>query len=304
MLFRSHLNDSQQAAVTAILSNRDVTVIHGPPGTGKTTTLVAAITQLVEKESTVLVTAPSNTAADLLTERLAAAGVQVVRVGNISRVDESVMLHTLDSIVARHPDSKNIKKVKIQAADYRRQARQHKRSFGYEERREREHLKQQAKELEAWAGTLEERLVEQILTSAQAITCTLVGANHPVLERYRFKTCVMDEAAQALEPAAWIPIIKCSRVVLAGDPFQLPPTVKSQEAARGGLSKTLIERCLELIPDAVHLLDVQYRMLHTIMDFSNQYFYEGALKAHESVVGHRLLTLDKEGDVQIGRAHV
>ena len=293
----SQLNDSQQAAVTAILSNRDVTVIHGPPGTGKTTTLVAAIAQLVEKESTVLVTAPSNTAADLLTERLAAAGVQVVRVGNISRVDESVMLHTLDSIVARHPDSKNIKKVKIQAAEYRRQARQHKRSFGYEERREREHLKQQAKELEAWAGTLEERLVEQILTSAQAITCTLVGANHPVLERYRFKTCVMDEAAQALEPAAWIPIIKCSRVVLAGDPFQLPPTVKSQEAARGGLSKTLIERSLELIPDAVHLLDVQYRMHHTIMDFSNQYFYAGALKAHESVVGHRLLTLDKEGEV-------
>jgi superfamily I DNA and/or RNA helicase len=290
------LNDSQNAAVTAILANRDVTVIHGPPGTGKTTTLVAAITQLVEKESTVLVTAPSNTAADLLTERLAAAGVQVVRIGNISRVDESVVLHTLDSIISRHPDSKNIKKVKIQAAEYRRQARQHKRSFGYEERREREHLKQQAKELEAWAGTLEERVVEQILTSAQAITCTLVGANHPVLERYKFRTCVMDEAAQALEPAAWIPIVKCSRVVLAGDPFQLPPTVKSQAAARGGLSKTLIERSLELLPDTVHLLDVQYRMHHTIMDFSNQYFYEGALKAHESVVGHRLLSLDAAGE--------
>ncbi len=291
------LNDSQQAAVTAILANRDVTVIHGPPGTGKTTTLVAAITQLVEKESTVLVTAPSNTAADLLTERLAASGVQVVRVGNVSRVDESVIQHTLDSIISRHPDSKNIKKVKIQAAENRKQARQHKRSFGHEERREREHLKQQARELEAWAGQLEERLVEQILSSAQAITCTLVGANHPVLERYKFRTCVMDEAAQALEPAAWIPIIKCSRVVLAGDPFQLPPTVKSQEAAKGGLSKTLIERSLELIPDAVHLLDVQYRMHHTIMEFSNQYFYDGALKAHESVVGRRLMTLDEAGEV-------
>jgi superfamily I DNA and/or RNA helicase len=290
------LNDSQNAAVTAILANRDVTIIHGPPGTGKTTTLVAAIAQLVEKESTVLVTAPSNTAADLLTERLASAGVQVVRVGNISRVDESVMGHTLDSILARHPESKNIKKVKIQAAEYRRQSRQHKRSFGYEERREREHLKQQAKELEAWANTLEDKLVEMVLTSAQAITCTLVGANHPVLDRYRFRTCVMDEAAQALEPAAWIPIIKCSRVVLAGDPFQLPPTVKSIEAARGGLSKTLIERSLELLPDAVHLLDVQYRMHHTIMDFSNQYFYEGALKAHDSVVGHRLLSLDSAGE--------
>ena len=290
------LNDSQNAAVTAILANRDVTIIHGPPGTGKTTTLVAAIAQLVQKESTVLVTAPSNTAADLLTERLASAGVQVVRVGNISRVDESVMMHTLDSILARHPESKNIKKVKIQAAEYRRQSRQHKRSFGYEERREREHLKQQAKELESWANTLEDKLVEMVLTSAQAITCTLVGANHPVLDRYRFRTCVMDEAAQALEPAAWIPIIKCSRVVLAGDPFQLPPTVKSIEAARGGLSKTLIERSLELLPDAVHLLDVQYRMHHTIMDFSNQYFYDGALKAHDSVVGHRLLSLDSTGE--------
>ncbi|MBL7784043.1 MAG: AAA family ATPase [Saprospiraceae bacterium] len=291
------LNDSQNAAVTAVLSNRDVTVIHGPPGTGKTTTLVAAIAQMVQKENTVLVSAPSNTAADLLTERLAAAGVQVVRVGNVSRVDESVLQHTLDSIIARHPESKNIKKVKIQAAEFRRQARQHKRSFGYEERREREHLKHQARELESWAASLEERLLEQILSSAQAITCTLVGAAHPVLDKYRFHTCVMDEAAQALEPAAWIPIAKCSRVVLAGDPFQLPPTVKSMEAARGGLSKTLIERCLELLPDAVHLLDVQYRMHQSIMDFSNQYFYDGALKAHDSVEGRRLLSLDPGGEI-------
>ncbi len=291
------LNDSQNAAVTAVLANRDVTVIHGPPGTGKTTTLVAAIAQMVQKENTVLVSAPSNTAADLLTERLAAAGVQVVRVGNVSRIDESVMQHTLDSIIARHPESKNIKKVKIQAAEFRRQARQHKRSFGYEERREREHLKHQARELESWAASLEERLLEQILSSAQAITCTLVGAAHPVLDKYRFHTCVMDEAAQALEPAAWIPIAKCSRVVLAGDPFQLPPTVKSMEAARGGLSKTLIERCLELLPDAVHLLDVQYRMHQSIMDFSNQYFYDGALKAHDSVEGRRLLSLDPGGEI-------
>lgn len=291
------LNDSQNAAVTAVLANRDVTVIHGPPGTGKTTTLVAAIAQMVQKENTVLVSAPSNTAADLLTERLAAAGVQVVRVGNVSRVDESVMQHTLDSIIARHPESKNIKKVKIQAAEFRRQARQHKRSFGYEERREREHLKHQARELESWAASLEERLLEQILSSAQAITCTLVGAAHPVLDKYRFHTCVMDEAAQALEPAAWIPIAKCSRVVLAGDPFQLPPTVKSMEAARGGLSKTLIERCLELLPDAVHLLDVQYRMHQSIMDFSNQYFYDSALKAHDSVEGRRLLSLDPGGEI-------
>jgi ATP-dependent RNA/DNA helicase IGHMBP2 len=290
------LNDSQRNAVAAVLAGRDVTVLHGPPGTGKTTTLVAAIRRLTETESTVLVTAPSNTAADLLTERLAAEGLSVVRVGNISRVDEQVVEHTLDSILARHPESKNIKKVKIQAAEYRRQSRQHKRSFGYEERREREHLKTQARELEAWANTLEQRLLEETLSSAQAIICTLVGAAHPVLDGRRFRTCVMDEAAQALEPAAWIPITKCSRVVLAGDPFQLPPTVKSLDAARKGLSKTLIERCLDILPQHVHLLDVQYRMHRAIMDFSNQYFYNGALKAHDTVGERRLLALESDGE--------
>ncbi len=285
------LNASQHAAVQAIIHNPNVTVIHGPPGTGKTTTLVAAIRLLCESESTVLVTAPSNTAADLLTERLAAVGLNVVRIGNVSRVDEHILPHTLDAILARHPESKNIRKVKMQAAEWRRQTQRHKRTFSHEDRREREHLKQQVRELEAWANTLEARLVEQILTSAQAITCTLVGAANPLLERYKFRTCVMDEAAQALEPAAWIPILKCSRVVLAGDPFQLPPTVKSQEAARQGLSITLIERCLELIPRQVHLLNVQYRMHQAIMDFSNQYFYGGALQAHESV-RQRLLNRD------------
>lgn len=287
----SMLNPSQWSAVQAILSAPLVAVIHGPPGTGKTTTLVAAITRLVEKENTVLVTAPSNTAADLLTERLADAGLNVVRIGNVSRIDDHILPHTLESILAKHPESKNIKKVKIQAAEYRRQARQHKRSFGYEERREREHLKHQARELEAWANELEARLVEQILSGAQAITCTLVGAANPVLAPYKFRTCIIDEAAQALEPATWIPIAKCSRVVLAGDPFQLPPTVKSLEAARGGLSRTLMERCIDILPEHVHLLDVQYRMHNAIMGFSNQYFYDGALKAHETV-GMRRLNAD------------
>ncbi len=286
------LNPSQQIAVEAILYNPDVAIIHGPPGTGKTTTLVAAIKALAQTESTVLVTAPSNTAADLLTERLAAQGLNVVRIGNISRVDDSVLQHTVDALLAAHPEAKNIKKVKIEAAEYRRQAARFKRSFGAEDRRERTHLKQQARDLDGWARMLEDRLVEEILSGAQAITCTLVGAAHPLLEKRRFRTCVIDEAAQALEPACWIPIAKCSRVVLSGDPFQLPPTVKNLEAARQGLSTTLIERCLETLPGQVSLLTVQYRMHQVIMGFSNQYFYQGALVAHDSVATRELYSPD------------
>ena len=286
------LNPSQCLAVEAIVHNRDVAIIHGPPGTGKTTTLVAAIKALAQTENTVLVAAPSNTAADLLTERLAGQGLNVVRIGNISRVDDSVLQHTVDALLAAHPEAKNIKKVKIEAAEYRRQAQRFKRSFGAEDRRERTHLKQQARDLDGWARMLEDRVIEEILSSAQAITCTLVGAAHPLLEKRRFRTCVIDEAAQALEPACWIPILKCSRVVLAGDPFQLPPTVKNLEAARQGLSTTLIERCLETLPDQVSLLTVQYRMHQVIMGFSNQYFYEGALVAHTSVATRELYSPD------------
>ncbi|MEZ4919029.1 MAG: AAA domain-containing protein [Saprospiraceae bacterium] len=277
------LNESQKEAIQDILAARDIAVVHGPPGTGKTTTMVAAIQMLCARENTVLVTAPSNTAADLLTERLAEKGLLVVRIGNLSRIDEQVVRHTLDAQLANHPESKNLKKVKIQAAEYRRSARQFKRHFGAEERREREHLKRQARELEEWSRTLENRIIDQIISGAQAVVCTLVGAAHPFLQNYRFRTCIIDEAAQALEPAAWIPIIKSSRVILAGDPFQLPPTVKSQEANREGLSHTLIERCLEQFPEQVNLLKVQYRMHQVIMGFSNSWFYQNALEAHPSV---------------------
>jgi ATP-dependent RNA/DNA helicase IGHMBP2 len=293
----SWLNPSQQAAVSAIIQNRDVTIIHGPPGTGKTTTVVTAIQALAQSENTILVTAPSNTAADLLTERLANAGISVVRIGNISRVDESVLQHTLDALMNAHPESKNIKKVKIEAAEYRRQSRRYKRSFRAEDRTERLHLKQQARELESWAKALEDRLVEEILSSAQAITCTLVGAAHPLLEKRSFRTCIIDEAAQALEPACWIPMAKCSRVVLAGDPFQLPPTVKDLDAARKGLAHTLIERCLSILPDRVHLLTVQYRMHQAIMGFSNDYFYSGALEA-DTRAANRMLHLPHATDAE------
>jgi superfamily I DNA and/or RNA helicase len=291
----AHLNPSQQEAVACLLATRDVAIVHGPPGTGKTTTLVAAIREMTHRESTVLVTAPSNTAADLLTERLAEAGVSVVRIGNISRIDDQVLSHTLDALLAGHAESRNIKKVRIEAAEFRRQAKRYKRTFTSEDRQERDHLWKQARDLDAWANDLENRLIDQILSSAGAIVCTLVGAAHPLLERSVFRTCVIDEAAQALEPATWIPIAKSTRVVFAGDPFQLPPTVKSREATKGGYARTLMERCMALLPEQVHLLDVQYRMHQAIMGFSNHYFYQGTLQAHTSVEQRRLFSIDPHG---------
>ncbi|MFT4973956.1 MAG: ATP-dependent RNA/DNA helicase IGHMBP2 [Saprospiraceae bacterium] len=282
-----HLNDSQNEAVRKIISAQDVVAVHGPPGTGKTTTLVYAIKQLTQTEKVVLVTAPSNTAVDLLTEKLAEQGLSVVRMGNISRVDESIIMHTLESKLTHHPEAKNIKKVKIQAAEYRRKARKFKRNFGYEERKERQHLHKQAKELGHWANQLEERLIDQVLHGAQVVTATLVGASNRMLERLKFKTIVIDEAAQALEPGTWIPISKASKVVLVGDPFQLPPTVKSRAAQKGGFNVTLLEKAIERLPD-VSLLNTQYRMHESIMGFSNQQFYGGKLQAAESVKNHQL----------------
>jgi ATP-dependent RNA/DNA helicase IGHMBP2 len=286
------LNDSQKKAVQQILAAQDLALVHGPPGTGKTTTLVQAVRLLCQTEQTVLVTAPSNTAVDLLTERLYEEGLNVVRVGNISRVEEGLLQHTLDAQVAQHPESRNIRKIKVRAAELRRQAQRYRRHYGAEERQEKQDLWQEARELAAWANQLEERLIEQILDAAQVITCTLVGAAHPVLENRKFRTVVVDEAAQALEPANWIPIAKASRVVLTGDPHQLPPTVKSLEAARRGLGTTLMEKCLHRFTDA-SLLDIQYRMHQAIMGFSNHYFYQNRLQADPSVAARSLPAGDK-----------
>lgn len=276
------LNDSQNEAMRDVIGSFDLTVIHGPPGTGKTTTLIQVVKQLLQAEPTVLVSAPSNTAVDLLTERLAKEGLRVLRIGNISRVDEEVLMHTLDYQVAHHPESKRVKKLKIEAADLRRKAKRFKRSFGSEERRSRGLLFKEAGEVSAWANQLEQRLIDQLLDGAQVIVCTLVGAANPLLSKRHFRTVIIDEAAQALEPATWIPIIKAGRVVLTGDPFQLPPTIKSHEARRKGLEVTLIEKALSRQRQTA-LLRTQYRMNETIMEFSNQQFYDGELLAAPKV---------------------
>jgi ATP-dependent RNA/DNA helicase IGHMBP2 len=281
------LNASQNRAVNEVLASTDVAVIHGPPGTGKTTTIVQAIKRMKDHENTVLVTSASNAAVDLLTEKLAEQGVNVVRIGNISRIDESVVRQTLEDILARHPDTKAIKKMRIQATEYRNLAGQYKRKFGLAEIEQRDKLKKEAYEMSAWANQLEDKLIEEILDGAEVIACTLVGAAHPSLNKRRFRTVVIDEASQALEPATWIPILKSSRVVLVGDPYQLPPTVKCIEAQRGGFGMTLIERCIKNFSH-VSLLTVQYRMNEMIMGFSNERFYGGMLQADETVKNHIL----------------
>ena len=290
------LNDSQNAAMRDVVGSYELTVIHGPPGTGKTTTLVQTVIQLLQAEPTVLLCAPSNTAVDLLTERVAAEGINVLRIGNISRVDEEVLRHTLDFQVANHPDAKTIKKLKIEAAELRRKAKRFKRNFGAEERRQRGAMFKEAGEISGWANQLEQRLIDQLLEGARVITCTLVGAASSMLAKRNFRTVIIDEAAQALEPATWIPILKAGRVVLTGDPYQLPPTIKSHIARRRGLEVTLIEKALKR-QERTSLLRTQYRMNELIMNFSNQQFYSGQLLA-DTTVKDRTLTKDPYSPVE------
>jgi len=287
VVHQPYLNEAQLKAVQNVLAAEDVSIIHGPPGTGKTTTIVHAIKLLCETEKTVLVTAPSNAAVDLLVDRLSSKGLNVVRIGNISRVDESLMSLTLDGRLSDHPESKNIKKVKIQAAKMRREAQRYKRKFGAKEREDRNEAYQEAKDLEAWAKALEDRLITEILHSANVIACTLVNAAHSMLDQLKFRTVVIDEAAQALQPASWIPITRAHRVVLAGDPFQLSPTVKSNQAKRAGFGITLLEEAVERFEN-ISFLDTQYRMNEKIMQFSNQQFYDNKLMADEMVANWEL----------------
>ena len=289
-----NLNVSQRAAVEKVLAANELAIVHGPPGTGKTTTLVQAIKAIISREKQqVLVVAPSNAAVDLLSEKLADEGLNVVRVGNPARVNEKQLLLTLDSRMLAHPQNKEIKRLKKQAGEYRDMAQKYKRSFGSAEREQRKALFNEARNIRAEVERTEQYIVNDVLSRAQIITATLVGANHYTVRHLQYKTVVIDEAAQALEPACWIPILKAQKIVMAGDHNQLPPTIRSQEAARGGLATTLMEKCVSLHPEAVTLLQEQYRMHHTIMQFPSNEFYEGKLQAHPSVATHQLLPDDQ-----------
>jgi ATP-dependent RNA/DNA helicase IGHMBP2 len=277
------LNASQHNALATVLEAEDVAFIHGPPGTGKTTTLVQAIMTTVQKERQVLVTAPSNAAVDLLVDKLSEQGMNVIRIGHPARVTEQTLSKTLDARIATHKHYQELRSLRKRMEQVRASALKFKRHFGYHEREQRKQLLQEAKLLKNDADTLEFYIVNDLLQNAQAICATLVGSSHPVLNKRKFNTVFIDEAAQALEPACWIPLLRSQRAIFAGDHQQLPPTIKSIEAARQGLSKTLFEKGIQRQPHTSAMLEVQYRMHESIMSFSSKYFYEGKLVAHESV---------------------
>jgi ATP-dependent RNA/DNA helicase IGHMBP2 len=283
LFYPSPLNESQLAAVRHVIAAEDVAIIHGPPGTGKTTTLVQAIMETIRRERRVLVCAPSNTAVDLLTEKLAERGVNVIRMGNPSRVSDLLLQHTLDARVMAHASHSKMHSMRQTAEQHRATTSEYVRHFSFEERQQRQLLKEEARMLFQAANDLERFIVEDVLESVQVITCTLVGASNRNIRQLPFETVFIDEAAQALEPGCWIPIAKGTRVILAGDHHQLPPTVKSEKAAREGLRETLFEKCIKRQPATARMLTVQYRMHEQIMGFSSEQFYDGQLEPHRSV---------------------
>ena len=288
------LNASQQQAVHKIIAANELAIVHGPPGTGKTTTLVQAIKALIQKDhKQVLVVAPSNTAVDLLSEKLSDEKLNVLRVGNPARVSERLMSLTLDSKMAEHNSMKEIKKMKKQANEFRTMAHKYKRNFGKAEREQRKALFDEAHKIIKDVEKTEQYIIDDLISRAQVITATLVGANHYSVRSITYHTVLIDEAGQALEPACWIPILKAQKVILAGDHCQLSPTIKSEEAARKGLNTTLLEKCVQHHPEAVVLLEEQYRMHETIMGYSSDKFYQSRLKANAAVAGHQLFASDR-----------
>jgi len=276
------LNESQNAALRTIIAAQDIAAVHGPPGTGKTTTLVETISELLKEEKQIMVCAPSNAATDHLARSLKDKGLRVVRIGNLAKVEQDNSELTVDALLNRERDFKQIRELKKRASELRKMGGKYKRSFGREEAEQRKLIMQEAKNLNKEARELENYLVEKVLDNAQVIACTLIGSTSNYLEGRKFSTVVIDEAGQGIEPAVWVAILKAEKVVLAGDPFQLPPTVKSRDAEKMGLTVTLLEKVIKRHA-RIDLLRTQYRMNEQIMAFSNKKFYDNKLEAAASV---------------------
>ena len=276
-----YLNKSQEQAVNKVLRAKDVAVVHGPPGTGKTTTLVEAIHATLMRESQVLVCAQSNMAVDWISEKLTERGINVLRIGNPSRVTDKMLASTYERRFESHPDYPLLWQIRKSIRELQG-ARRHSTDQWHQKM---DRLKSRAIELEL-------RINNDLFSEARVIASTLVGSANRVLDGKRFSTLFIDEAAQALEAAALIPLRKAGRIILAGDHCQLPPTVKCYEAQRQGLGRSLMERIVELHPECVTLLKEQYRMREEIMHFSNQWFYGGGMLAAPEVKWRSILDYD------------
>ena len=294
------LNPTQEQAVNLVLRAKDVAIVHGPPGTGKTTTLVEAIFETLHREPQVLICAQSNMAVDWISERLVDRGVNVLRIGNPTRVNDKMLSFTYERRFEAHPDYELLWSIRKAI----RELRQHR-------KRGSENWHQKMDRLKSRAAELEIRINAELFGEARVIACTLVGSANRLLEGQKYNTLFIDEAAQALEAACWIPIRRVRRVVLAGDHCQLPPTVKSLAALKAGLGRTLMERLVENHPEAVTLLGVQYRMNEEIMRFSSDWFYDGKVKSapqvkHRSILDYDIpmewIATDADGEEFVGES--
>ena len=277
------LNATQEEAVNKVLHAKDVAIVHGPPGTGKTTTLVEAVYETLHRENQVLVCAQSNMAVDWISEKLVDRGVSVLRIGNPSRVNDKMLSFTYERRFESHPDYPQLWSIRKAIRELYARSRKG---------AEREAVRQKINSLKDRATELEIRINESLFSEARVIACTLVGSANRLLTGQKFGTLFIDEVAQALEAACWIPIRKADRVILAGDHCQLPPTVKAPEALRAGLGHTLMQTIVKNKPDTVSLLKLQYRMNDEIMRFSSEWFYGGMLQSAPEVKYRSILDFD------------
>jgi len=276
-----YLNKTQEIAVNNVLRAKDVAIVHGPPGTGKTTTLVEAINETLMRETQVMVCAQSNMAVDWISEKLVDRDINVLRLGNPTRVNDKMLSFTYERRFESHPDYPQLWALRKAIRELRSNRK-----------RGDDRWHQRVESLKSRAIELELRIQNELFGEARVIASTLVGSANRLLEGKKFGTVFIDEAAQALEAACWIPLRRASRVILAGDHCQLPPTVKCFEAMRGGLGRTMMERLVERMPDAVTLLKVQYRMNEEIMRFSSDWFYHGMVEAAPNVKYRGILDYD------------